>query len=53
MTPGTRAVVLDETDEVFLVRSPEGQGDQSGWVSKSQFVRTFYQDIKSNQRCIP
>jgi hypothetical protein len=48
---GSRAVILDENDGAYSVRSP--LDGSTGWVSKIQVARTLYQNVKTREVCTP
>ena len=51
MRVGSRAVVLEERDDDYRVRSP--LDESTGWVSKIQVERTLMQDINTREPCKP
>lgn len=51
MLPGSRAVILDEREADFLVRSPFDASE--GWVGKIQVKKTLYQDTETMEPCTP
>lgn len=48
---GSRAVILDENDDAYRVRSP--LDGSTGWVSKIQVARTLQQNVKTREACTP
>ena len=51
MIPGSRAAVLSEADDHYLVKSPPSE--ESGWIGKLQAARTLYQNINTREPCEP
>jgi SH3-like domain-containing protein len=46
---GSRAVILEEANEAYRVRSP--LDGSTGWISAIQIARTLKQDVTTRQPC--